>query len=49
MHCGTPESGKFKRSLGFKLHDVISCKEQTKLESIKNAFEEENMQTKYSV
>ena len=26
MHCRTPESCKFKRSLGFKLHDVINCK-----------------------
>ena len=45
MHCRTPESCKFKRSLGFKLHDVINCKEQTVLESIKDAFEWENMQT----
>ena len=49
MHCRTPESCKFKRSLGFKLHDVINCKEQTVLESIKDAFEWENMQTQYSV
>ena len=27
MHCRTPESCEFKRSLGFKLHDVINCKE----------------------
>ena len=26
MHCRTPESCKFKRSLGFKLHNVINCK-----------------------
>ena len=31
MHCRTPESCKFKRSLGFKLHNVINCKEQTVL------------------
>ena len=49
MHCRTPESCKFKRSLGFKLHDVINSKEETLLESIKDAFEEENMQTQYSV
>ena len=49
MYCRTPESYKFKRSLGFKLHDVINCKEQTVLESIKDAFEWENMQTQYSV
>ena len=28
-HCRTPESCKFKRNLGFKLHDAINCKEQT--------------------
>ena len=49
MHCRTPESHKFKRGLGFKLHDVTNCKEQTVLESIKDAFEVENMQTQYSV
>ena len=49
MHCRTPESCKFKISLGFKLHDVINCKEQTMLESIKDAFEGENMQSQYSV
>ena len=49
MHCRTPESCKFKRYLGFKLHDVISCKEQTVLESIKDTFEGENIQTQYTV
>ena len=49
MHCRTPESCKCKRNLGFKLHDVISCKEQTVLESIKDAFEGENIQTQYTV
>ena len=49
MHCSTPDSCKFKRNLGFKLHDVINCKEQTVLESIKDAFERENMQTQYNV
>ena len=38
-----------KKSLGFRLHDVINTKEQTVLESIKNAFEGEDMQTQYSV
>ena len=28
MHCRTPESWKFKRSLGFKLDEGINCKEQ---------------------
>ena len=45
MNCRTPESCKFKRSLGFKLHDVINFKEQTVIQSIKSAFEGENMQT----
>ena len=49
MHCRTPESCKFKRYLEFKLHDVISCKEQTVLESIKDTFEGENIQTHYTV
>ena len=49
MYCGTPKSCKFKRSLGFKLHDVINWKEQTLLESIKDPFEVEDMQTQYSV
>ena len=43
MHCRTPESCKFKRYLGFKLHNVITCKEQTVLESIKDTFEGENI------
>ena len=42
MHFRTPESYKFKRN-------VINCKEQTVLESIKDAFEGEDMQTQYSV
>ena len=48
-HYRTPESCKLQRSLGLKLHNVINCKEQTLLESIKYAFEGENMQTQYSV
>ena len=39
MHCRTPESCRFKKSLGVKLHDVINCKEHTVLESIKDVFE----------
>ena len=31
------------------MHDVINCKEQIVLESIKYAFEEESMQNQYSV
>ena len=49
MHFRAPESCKFKRSLGFKVHDVIHCKEQIVLESIKDGFEGENMQTEHSV
>ena len=49
MHSRTPESCTFKRYLGFKLQDVISCKEQTVLESIKHTFEGENIQTQYTV
>ena len=39
MNCGTDESCNLKKYLGFRLHDVINTKEQTVLESIKNAFE----------
>ena len=35
--------------MGFKLHDVINCKEQTVLESIKGAFEGEDMQIQDTV
>ena len=49
MHCRTPESCKFIRNLGFKLHDVINFKEQTVLELIKDAFEGEIIQTQYTV
>ena len=49
MDCRTPESCKFKRKLGFKLHDVINTKHQTIIRSIKEAFEGENMQSECSV
>ena len=49
MDCRTDESCNLKRNLGFKLHDVINTKEQTVLESMKNAFEGEDMQSQYSV
>ena len=49
MNSRTDESCKFKRNLGFTLHDVINTKEQTVISAIKNAFEAENMQTQYSV
>ena len=38
-----------KKNLGFTSHDVINTKEQTVLNSIKDAFEGENIQTQYSV
>ena len=41
MHC--------KKKLGFKLNDVINTKEQTIINSIKDTFEEENIQTQYRV
>ena len=43
------ESCNLKRNLGFRLHNVINTKEQTVLKSIKDVFEEEDMQTQYSV
>ena len=49
MDCRTDKSCNFKRNLGFKLHDVINTKEQTVLNSIKDAFEGEDMQTQYSI
>ena len=38
-----------KKKLRFRLHDVIKTKEQTVIESIKDAFEGENMQSQNSV
>ena len=38
-----------KRSLGFRLVDVINTKEQIVLKSIKDAFEGEDMQTQCSI
>ena len=49
MDCRTDESCNLKRNLGFRLHDVINTKEQTVINSIKDAFEGEDMQTQYSV
>ena len=49
MNSRTDKSCQFKRNLAFTLHDVINTKEQTLLNSIKDAFEGENMQTQYSV
>ena len=49
MGCRTDESCSFKTNLGFKLHDVINTIEQPVINSIKDAFEGEDMQTQYSV
>ena len=49
MDCRTPESCKFKRKLGFKLHDVINTKHQTIIGSTTEVFERENMQSECSV
>ena len=44
MNCRTDESWNLKRNLGFTLHDVINTKEQTVINSIKDAFKGEDMQ-----
>ena len=38
-----------KKKLGFAVHDVINTKEKTVICTIKDAFEGENMQTRYGV
>ena len=45
MDCRTDESCSLKRNLGFKLHDVTNTKKQAVINSIKDAFEGEDMQT----
>ena len=49
MDCRTDKSCSFLKKLGFKLYDVINTKEQTVINSIKDTFEGENIQTQYSV
>ena len=49
MDCRTDKSCNFKINLRFILHDVINTKEETVINSIKDAFEEENMQSQYTV
>ena len=39
MNSKTTESLKFKKRLGFNLHDVVNAKEQTVLGAIKKAIE----------
>ena len=43
MGCRTDKYGSFKRNLEFKLRDVINTKEQTVINSIRDAFEGEDM------
>ena len=49
MDCRTDKSCSLIRTLEFKIYNVINTKEQTIINSIKNTFEGENMQTQYSV
>ena len=49
MDCRTDESCNLIRNLGFTSHDVINSKEQTIINSIKNAFEGEDLQKQYTV
>ena len=49
MDCRKDESCNLKRNPGFALHDVINTKEQTIINSTKDAFEGEDMQTQYTV
>ena len=45
MDCRTNGWCNLKWNLVFTVHDVINTKEQTVINSIKDAFEGENMQT----
>ena len=45
MNCRTDESCNLKKNLGFILYNVINTKEQTIINSIKDAFEGEDTQT----
>ena len=49
MNCRTDKSCSLEKSLGFKLHDVINTKDQIIINSIKAAFERENISTQYRV
>ena len=49
MSCRTDESCNLKSNLGFTLYDVVSTKEQSVINSIKAAFEGEDLQTQYFV
>ena len=45
MDRRTDKSCSLKKNLGFKLYDVINTKEETIINSIKDTFEGENIQT----
>ena len=49
IDCRIDESCNLKRNLGFRFHDVVNTKELTVINSIKDAFEVEDVQTQYSV
>ena len=49
MNCRTDESCNLKKNLGFTLYGMINTKEQGIINSIKDAFEGEYMQTQYTV
>ena len=51
MHCrvSAPKLIQFRSKLGFNQYDLTLTKEQSVLKSVMDAFEGENMQTKYSV
>ena len=48
MHCRTGESCNPKGDMGLRFHDVIYTLEETVINSIKDAFEGEYIQTQYS-
>ena len=49
MNCRIDRSCNLRKNLWFKLYDVINTKEQMIINSIKDTFEGENIQTRYSV
>ena len=49
MDCRRDESCNLKRKLGFTLHDVINTNKETVINSIKDVFKGEDMQTQYTV
>ena len=47
MDCRTNKSWSLKKIIGFKVHDIINTKKQTIINSIKDTFEGEIIQTQY--